>query len=352
MTVEEKVYESSIIGGLSPQEAQHSAELSSEMLEESEYDAEDIPALGAYIQQTEETDYSLPATEIGEYFNLLIDNPGEIVSFWDLEHSKFEALSPTIRAKRDEYTIRTLYALREDLGQETIDDSLRTLVNQADYKTNSNGDSGELERVIGQYISEIEQITQNEEIINQSYNQIGQTPQASATAAANIKAENLPNQVQNQIFVGGKEISENRINTRLRNMVGAGKCTDLEEKHEETLLAEEPSKENTLISIDNMLIGSLKHNGDESMIGLRDLQYEGRQVLQKGMAYRISHTSKEEIEEGLETFGEWKISEPDSIDVRPLRFAGSYHVDFDQFENFRSRIDKKREKLEQDTLLL
>jgi hypothetical protein len=86
------------------------------------------------------------------------------------------------------------------------------------------------------------------------------------------------------------------------------------------------------------------------MLALQDVTSSGRQVLQKGMNYRVSHPSIKEIKigrinEDQDDYSNWEIAEPEVLEIRPLRFArtpenGSIH-------GFRDRIDRQRQELEQ-----
>jgi|GEM_PF-6554487 hypothetical protein len=140
-------------------------------------------------------------------------------------------------------------------------------------------------------------------------------------------------------------------------MQGAGKCADLEERHERVLFGEEirelgnkPTRNNSLIKLGDELIGSLKYEGSKSMLALQDVTNNGRQVLQKGMTYRVSHPTIEEmqtdrINDDQEAYSDWEISEPEVLDVRPLRFARN--PDNQSIHGFRSRIENQRKNLEQ-----
>jgi hypothetical protein len=141
-------------------------------------------------------------------------------------------------------------------------------------------------------------------------------------------------------------------------MHGAGKCNDLERRHEKALFGEEisklgnkPTKNNSLIKLGDELVGSLKYEGSKSMLALQDVTSNGRQILQKGMTYRVSHPSIKEmqtdrIDEDQESYSNWEIVEPELLEVRPLRFARS--PENGSIYGFRYRIGQQRQILEKE----
>jgi hypothetical protein len=350
-----RVYDSFIRGGMRPQEAEELSDLDESTLGEGEYSPYDIPALGAEISGYSETNHSLPAEDIDEYVDKLLQSPGEIVPEWSPGNGDypFENLATTIREKRDEYTLRTVYAFEDMLEQ---DKAVGTVVKGEDYRheTASNSADGHLGLLLGQYISEINEIVEEESILSEAYRVIDETNEASAVAAANHPVELLPYSIQQNVF-GGENISLDRINTRLRNMHGAGKCNDLERRHEKALFGEEisklgnkPTKNNSLIKLGDELIGSLKYEGSKSMLALQDVTSNGRQVLQKGMTYRVSHPSIKEmhtdrINEDQEDYSNWEIAEPEVLEVRPLRFARA--PENGSIYGFRDKIDRQVQTL-------
>jgi len=224
-----------------------------------------------------------------------------------------------------------------------------------------------LSLVLGQYIREIDELVEDENIVTEAYNTISETSGSSAMAAANTHVTELPEAVQENIFTGGKEFPGDQITTRLRKMQGAGKCRKLEKRHEKALLGDKPTKNNTLIAIEDQLVGSLKHEGNISMLALKDITSDGKQLLQKGMTYRVSHpmldkTTSERIneqkpgvqewqevisdrrmDEEQEAYQNWEVIQPERLEIRPLRFAGqtgNYTV-----EGYRQDIETRREEI-------
>ena len=356
-----RVYDSFIRGGIRPREAGELSDLDESTLEEGEYSPSDIPALGAEIAGYNETNHSLPAEDIDQYVDKLLQSPGEIVPEWSPGNGDypFENLATTVREKRDEYTLRTVYAFEDTLEQNKIDEAVGTIVSREDYRheTASNSADGHLGLLLGQYINEINEVVEEESILSEAYRVIDETNEASAVAAANQPVELLPYSIQQNVF-GGENISSDWINTRLRNMHGAGKCNDLERRHEKALFGEEisklgnkPTKNNSLIKLGDELVGSLKYEGSKSMLALQDVTSNGRQILQKGMTYRVSHPSIKEmqtdrIDEDQESYSNWEIVEPEVLEVRPLRFARS--PENGSIYGFRYRIGQQRQILEKE----
>lgn len=354
----QRVYDSSISGGLRPSEAEQLTNLDKSNLEEWDYAPCDIPAIGAEITEYGGADRSLPADSINEYVNRLLQSPGDVVQEWSQGGDiPFENLATTTREKRDEYTLRTAYAFENILEQNTIDKAVRTIVNRDDYRheTASTSADGHLGLLIGQYINEINEVVEDENIVSEAYRVIDETNESSAMAAANQTVGSLPYSIQQNVF-GIENISSERVNTRLRKMQGAGKCADLEQRHEKVLFVEgiselgnKPTRNNSLIKLGDELIGSLKYEGSKSMLALQDVTNDGKQVLQKGMTYRVSHPTIEEmqtdrINDDQEAYSDWEISEPEVLDVRPLRFARN--LDTQSIYEFRNRIDRQRQILE------
>lgn len=368
-----EVFEVSTEGGISPDEADELADLDPSVLENGNYDPEDIPALAAYIHtnKTYENAASQPAEDVEEYVQVLLEDPDEVVPEWDIGDYPFENNSTIRREKRDEYTIRTLYAFEDLLDQELIDEALRTIAEKPDYRkeTAPNSADGNLGILLGQYISQIKELTYDEDIIQEVYSTITQTSGASATAAANMPVNEFPEEILENIYPGGQETETDQITTRLRNMQGAGKCGDLETRHEKVLLSENPTRNTSLITINDELVGSLKHEGSTSMLALQDLTSDGKQVLQKGMTYKVSHPmldqmksqkmerqkpSHEEWEEVFQTdrmeeeqeeYSDWQVKEVDRLELRPLRFAGEKGDK--TVEEFRQQIEEQRQELEE-----
>lgn len=351
------VREISISGGLTPSEAENLTELEPSAFESNEYEPRDIPAVGAHIQRNdrystlEET--SLPAEDAESYVNQLMEDPGEYVPEWTHEHISFDNFTGSILEKRDEYTLRTVYALHDSLEQEFIDETVKGLVDQPNYKhrtspTCSGGNHG---LFVGQYLPEIEELVEDETIVEDAYSAVAESSETQAAAAANVPVNQLPDHVKDEIYTGGDEISPDMITTRLRGTLGAGKCNGIEEGHDKSLLAQQPTRNNTLIALDGQLVASLKYDGDESIVGLKDVKHKGKQVLQKGMAYRVSHNvindiEPERMDEEKGEYSEWSLANPDRLELRPLRFAGEstqYTV-----EGVREHIEKRRKELEEE----
>lgn len=368
-----EIYDASLEGGISPQEARKLTELDSHTLENGVYDPSDIPALAGQLEKSynhRENAY-IPVDDVQDYVAILLERPEEVISDWDTGGYPFENNGTSIREKRDEYTIRTVYAFQDAIDQQLIDKTLRTIVNRPDYRleTAETLDEGNLGLLLGQYMNQIKELTDNQTILEEAYGTVAETPEASVAAAANTPVNELPEEVLENINLGGKEISSDQITTRLRNMQGAGRCEDLENNHSEVLLDEEPTRNTSLISFENELVGSLKHTGDTSMLALQDMTYNGRHSLQKGMAYRVSHhmlggmtseridTQKpshhewEEVfrpgrmDEKQEKYLDWELKEVDRLELRPLRFAGEKG---DQtVQEFRDQIETMRKQLEE-----
>jgi hypothetical protein len=366
------VYEASIEGGLPPEEAEQLAELDPSVLETGDYEPSDIPALAGHLSGYQSRiDDTAPEENIEEYVNLLLEDPDEVISDWDIGDYPFENIATNTREKRDEYTIRTVYAFEDSIDQSVIDETLRTVVNREDYRheTAASSADGNLGILLGQYIGQIEKIAEDEEIMQEAYSTVADTPEASATAAANAPLNQLPEDVLENIHVGGKEVGSDQITTRLRKMQGAGKCGDLESRHEEVLMGESPTRNTSLVSFEGQIVGSLKYDGSTSMLALQDLKSNGRQVLQKGMTYRVSHPMLQEMasdradrqkpshqeweelfqpermDEEQEEYQDWEVKEVDRLELRPLRFAGEQgdHT----VDGFRERIETRREDLEE-----
>ena len=357
-----QLYKSSLCGGLTHAEAKEMTYLDESVREEGNVSPSDIPALGGEIARGSETPEYLQADDINEYVEQLLQNPSDIVTDWSFSGGSipFENQVSTVKEKRDEYVLRTLYAWEDTLEQDTIDEALGTIVNREDYRHETASDSadGHLGLVLGQYISEIDDMVEEESIVAEAYSMIGETYEASAMAAANQPLEHLPDGVRQNVF-GGEDTSSDRINTRLRNMHGAGKCGDLERGHEKVLFGEEiskpgnqPTRNNSLITLGGELIGSLKYEGDTSMLALQDVTSNERQILQKGMAYRVSHPTikemdTERIDDNIETYPDWEFREPEMLEIRPLRYGRT--AENQSIQEFRHRIDKQVQKLIQQT---
>jgi len=352
-----RVRDVSISGGLRPSEAEELYDLDASALESGEYQPQDIPVLGTYIDRnnrynSREED-SLPAENAEAYVSQLLDDPGEFIPEWNHDTVPFENFSGSIKEKRDEYTLRTVYALQDSLDQETIDETVNALVDQRNYKHNSAStcSGGNLGLFLGQYINEIEELVEDDTIVDEAYSVISESSETQAAAVANRPAEELPSYVKNEIHIAGHEISSDDITTRLRGTLGAGKCNGIEDGHDKSLLADQPTRNNTLIALDNEIVASLKYDGDESIVALQDLTHDGRQVLQKGMAYRASHSMLEDIqpermEEDQNEYEEWDIARPERLELRPLRFVGEstqYSV-----EEIREQIDETRIEIEEE----
>ena len=371
------LYEASLAGGLSPAEAEDLEEINQAKLEAGQYEPSDIPTLGAYIQthQGTEEDVTVPAEDPESYVNWLLGEPGEFIPEWRVDSIpdySFERSSSTMREKRDEYTLRTLYTVEDSLDQEFIDETVRNIVEKTDYRHQGppNSADGNLSLLLGQYIGEIDELVEDENIVTEAYTTISETSGSSAMAAANVPIEELPEAVQDNVYTGGKEFSTNQITTRLRKMQGAGKCRKLEKRHEKALMGDNPTKNNTIIAMEDQLVGSLKHEGNTSMLALKDITSDGRQLLQKGMTYRVSHPMLDEtvserineqkpgvqewqevisdgrMDEEQEVYQDWEVIQPERLELRPLRFAGQtgdYTV-----EGFRQDIETRREEIKEE----
>ncbi|MFB6116354.1 MAG: hypothetical protein ABEK10_02470 [Candidatus Nanosalina sp.] len=370
------VYEASLAGGLSPEEAEELAELDLSRLENGEYDPSDIPALGAYIEgyQVGGAEVPVPAEEPDGYVKTLLEHPDDVIQEWDIGDYPFENIATNIQEKRDEYTLRTLYTLEDSLDQDMIDEAVRSIAVKPDYRheTAASSADGNLGMLLGQYMNEIHYLVDDEDVIAEVHETVAESPGSSVTAAASKTVNELPETVIEKTYPGGNELDSERITTRLRDMQGAGKCGDLEKGHEEVLLGDQPTRNTSLIYVEGELVGSLKHTGSTSMLGLQDLTFNGKQLLQKGMTYRISHPvldaiasektdardpKKEEWGELMKSgrmneekvqYQDWELKNIDRLELRPLRFAGEigdYTV-----EGFRNRIETRRQELE-DKLL-
>lgn len=133
------------------------------------------------------------------------------------------------------------------------------------------------------------------------------------------------------------------VHPRLRGIQRAGSCGNLEPTHWGTLLADEPTKGTVLIRLEDTLVGSLKLEGARSMLALRDVKSGERYTLQRGYTYQTTHTIWEGRGEAEEHDG-WYVLDVDALPVNPIRRAGKkgdYSV-----EQFRERIDERREQLE------
>lgn len=329
---EDGLYEATRAGGLGSDEALKYITIDEETIGSEEYAPADIPAVGAAIADDAYEDALMPAEDLDTYVQQLLENPGAIVTAWDLDEVKFEHLQSGIRAKRDEYTIRTLAALEDELDQDTIDTALGYLVDQDEYDPQSTSDQGKLGLVLGTYIGTIDELASEDTIVEDAYETIGESHEASAAAAANHPVDAAPEAIQNNVFHGGEDGPASKIDTRLRNMVGAGKCHKIEEGHDRALLGDEPTRNGTVVTIDEEPLGFVKYDGDTSMIGLTDITADdGRQVLQRGMAYRISHAMLDEMDStrsdmATQTYDDWETAEVERMELRPLRFVGSSHA--------------------------
>ena len=369
-----KIYEATLEGGLRPEEAEQLTDLDPAILEKDGYEPSDIPALAGHIHkyQDNKENQLVPAEHIDEYINLLLERPQEVTSELKTETCPFENNITTIKEKRDEYILRTIYAFQDHLNQELIDETLCSLVNQQDYRkeTARTLSEGNLGLLLGQYMEQIQELSNDQSIVDEAYSTVAQTPEASIATATNVQLNKLPDKVTENIYTGGAELGSDQITTRLRNMRGAGRCHELEERHEEVLLNEEPTRNNTLITLEDQLVGSLKHIGNTSMLALRDLTFNNKQVLQKGMTYRVSHPLIEDLdserierlkpthlewenvfqpdetsEENKIEYQDWEVKQVDRLELRPLRFAGqrgSYTI-----EEFRENIEEKRDNIEE-----
>ena len=344
--------ESHLTGGLTPEEAEEMADFDTSKLEDGEYQPSDIPALGTYIQeyQNQEQHASLPADSLESYVSQLLERPGDVVPEWSSPpQTCFEDLDNCFREKRDEYVIRTVYSAQDSLDQESIDKALKEIiVDQSNYKPRGTSDGGNLGLIIGQYLPEIQEMAQNDNILQEAYSTIAEETEASAAAAANVPVSQLLEAVQQNIFTGGSELSSDKAATRLRSMEGGGKCDGIEEGHDTSLLANYPTRNNTLITLEDEIVGSLKYEGDNSLVALKDVAYSGKQVLQKGMAYRVSHRmlgvlETERMNDQQEEYADWEILPVERLELRPLRFAGGFQFTPQQF---RERIDEKMNEIE------
>lgn len=330
---EDALYDATRTGGLGEKEALEYIGIDEATIETGEYDPADIPALGAAIADDAYDEALMPAEDLDSYLDQLLEEPGSIIEAWDVDvQVPFEHLQSGIRAKRDEYTIRTLAALEHDLDQDTIDTALDHLVSQDEYDPKSTSDQGKLGLVLGTYIRTIDELASDDTIIDDAYDRIAESTEASAAAAANQPPTAAPKHVRNNVFHGGEDGPVESIDIRLRNMVGAGKCHKIEDGHDRALLGEEPTRNGTVVTIDDEPLGFVKYDGDTSMIGLKDVTSEdGRQVLQRGMAYRISYTMQNEIdstraETTIEQYDDWERTEISRMELRPLRFVGASHA--------------------------
>lgn len=367
-----ELYAAALEGGLSTEEAEDLTRIDPPTNQTGDYEPSNIPAIAKYLERQPEN-IPIPAKNTEEYIELLLERPQEVVDEWSTGGYPFENNGTTIREKRDEYTIRTIYALQDSIDQSLIDKALQQITTQTDYRkeTAETLSEGNLGLLLGQYIEPIEELIDDQEILNAAYDNISETSETSQIAAANKPAEQLPEHITDNIYLGGTEISSDRVRTRLRKMRGAGRCEDLEQGHREVLLSEQPTKNNSIITLNDEPVGSIKHTGQTSMLGLQDLTYQGRQVLQKGMTYRASHPVLKEMnskriekqepthlewenifepdeidERQKEEYQDWEIIESEVLELRPLRFAGQ-EGDL-TIEEFREEIETKRQQIQDE----
>lgn len=175
-------------------------------------------------------------------------------------------------------------------------------------------------------------------------------PRARALAATPLPAlaEQLPREdaraLEEEIDAAWEEaVAIDGIRPRLRGMANAGSCGNLEPRHWETFLADEPSKETILIRMEDTLVGSLKLVGSRSMLALRDVRSGERYTLQKGYTYKIPQRIWKNRGEAEEHRG-WYVLDVEDLQVSPLRRAGKqgdYTV-----EQFRERVDERVDELD------
>lgn len=140
------------------------------------------------------------------------------------------------------------------------------------------------------------------------------------------------------------------VRPRVRGIMFAGNCANLERYHWETLLSDDPSQENILIAMDDTLVGSLKLEGDNSILALRDVKSEGALALQNGYAYQPAYTLWNTLWDRMDDAEErdgWNVLEVDELSVNPIRRAGEKEYDVDTFQK---QIDDVVPQLEDQLL--
>jgi hypothetical protein len=252
--------------------------------------------------------------------------------------------------KKQEFFLRTFYTLGEDLGQESIESSIEWFIDGSgrDAKDQRNAMT-----VLANYLGSVDEIVEGSNLMNSVHDEVLNYRRSRVMAQANISGLNLVVEENHQgRYNHSKELNdEGVIKTRLRNMKGAGQCEFLESNHYDTLIDESSHKyqQTTIIGVDGDIAGALKNVGNRSMVALQDFRHEGRSLLRKGWAYRISvNNLNQEVRPPSLAEG-WNTLEVDRLEVRPLRPLGT-RSDITMKE-FDEKIEEKLHQLQSLDLL-
>ncbi len=171
-----------------------------------------------------------------------------------------------------------------------------------------------------------------------------------ARAAASTPFSDLPGDIAEYVpdRVRENAISIDGVVPRTRGIKGAKGCEKLEPRHLDTFLGEDPTKETVLLSLDDNLVGALKETNANSILGLRDVENNGRYPIWKGWTYRSTWNLWNRREEAEEIQG-WQVMELDHLPIDPMGRQTGEEVREDP-EWFRELIDSRVEELEEELL--
>ena len=353
--VYERAKKVGISGGLTADEAQDEALEYAESDPEpyppesvDSIDATALPAAAAYMHEQEwERDVVPEAIPDQDEFIRCLDYSTERCSISQFVEESDE--------KRNEYLIRTLYTLSEDLNSSTIDDSINSMLSEPGKDTAV---------PMAQYIDDISEIVGDQDIIQEIYNTIWDYEDARNIALAKVPAEEVPKPKDVQYEeVQGVELSEGTVVPRLRSMKGAGQCKLMDRGHMQSLVLdgdldnyppvseiddrteETHARNTTLIRVGDEMIGAIKDVGQSSMVGLQNVKQEGKIPIEKGRSYRVSYNVIDQ-QESSQIVNGWRVLDLDRVEVRPMRRLGDNASTDESPAEFREMIDERMETLE------
>lgn len=312
-------------------------------------DSGNLPAAAAYMHEQEWEGDAVPGT---------IQDQDEFIECLDysVERDSISQFIQRSDEKRNEYLIRTLYTLSEDLKTSTVDDSINAMLSESQR---------DAALPMAQYIDDISEIVGDQDIIQEVYDTVWDYEDARNIALAKVPAEDIPSCVYDVSHekVQGVELSEGSVIPRLRSMKGAGQCKQMEKGHKETLVLDEdldkyPSvsetghetkdvnaRNTTLIRVEDELVGALKDVGSRSMVGLQNVKQEGKIPIEKGRSYRVSYNVIDQ-QESSQIVNGWRVLDLDRVEVRPMRRLGDNASTDESPAEFREMIDERMETLE------
>lgn len=197
------------------------------------------------------------------------------------------------------------------------------------------------------------------EIISKVFHLIHQSTEIVLPLVSSLSPEQIPNKslqqkIKKWLAFGEKEITLDEIVTHRYLHPYCGDCGMMETTHDNTLLNKDSKRHcdygnAVLISVNDILIGSLKFSGERSMVGLRTIKdQEGRYPLVLGGVYALSkevgYAAEIVQREAGSYFSKLHL---EKLAVSPLRFLGSYDKDgFSSNREFARKLKKKRKQLE------